>query len=121
MANMTPNHSTMLRLLAAIVTSSLIALVSCLNPSATHLHVNALVGSYGNTSIQCWEVEPPFKNASSSDSGTKIQNIGNIKNATVDFYNQTQRTSVKGTTVDVPQYVIWCSPYQSSPTLLHFD
>lgn len=61
--------------------------------TSTHVRVNTLIGKNGNSAVQCWQVEPPFGISQQAGTvGAKIQQLGNIKGATVVFFNQTAPT-----------------------------
>jgi len=57
------------------------------------MRVTALVGKKNASAFECWQVAPEFIiSAQAGTVGAKIQQIGNIKGATVVFFNATGPT-----------------------------
>ncbi|KIJ53164.1 hypothetical protein M422DRAFT_155416 [Sphaerobolus stellatus SS14] len=81
------------------------------NPSIhitpTHIRVNALIGKNGAAGVQCWQVEPPLGTSQQSGTvGRNIQQLGNIKGATIVFFNATAPSTTGLHTAPAPQWVV---------------
>ncbi|KAF8585699.1 hypothetical protein K439DRAFT_1409710 [Ramaria rubella] len=77
------------------------------DPAAARQLVNALVGVYNNSAVQCWSIDPPFTiSAQAGTVGAKIQSIGDISGGTIVFFNETDLTHAGLHPAPSPQWVL---------------